>query len=489
MNNLPAHVERCALAPDLSIARVLNGLWQIADLEREGRAFEREAAARAMAQYVEAGFTTFDMADHYGSAEDCAGIFKQRFERDGKAQLLTKWVPKPGAVSREDVRAAMERSLARMRVERIDVLQFHAWNYGDPNWLDCLFWLQELQAEGLIRYLGLTNFDTAHLRVAVKSGVAIVSNQVCYSLLDQRPRARMAKFCDEHGIKLLCYGTLAGGLLTERWLDKAEPSANELSTWSLMKYRRFIEAAGGWRAFQNLLRVVHKVARAHEVSMANVASRFILEQPSVAGVIIGARLGQSEHMADNARLFQFALDEASRTRIDAALAQLQTIPGDCGDEYRKPPYLTASGDLSHHLEDLPPRFIAQTGNDGNRRVFSGTSWEQIAGFCRGVCVGERILISGTTATHRGRAIGGNDPAAQTHFILDKISGALQALGARLEDVVRTRVFVRRIDDWEAVTRAHGERFAEIRPANTLVQAQLVGEEYLVEIEAEAVMRK
>ncbi len=481
-------VERCALAANLNISRVLNGLWQIADLEREGRAFDRENAARAMARYVEAGFTTFDMADHYGSAEDCAGIFKQRYEREHRAQFLTKWVPKPGASTRAEVRAAVQRSLARMKSERIDLLQFHAWNYADPAWLDCLFWLQELKAEGLIRHLGLTNFDTAHLRIAVSSGIEIVSNQVCYSLLDQRPRQRMAEFCVAHGVKLLCYGTVAGGLLTERWLDKAEPAAHELQTWSLLKYRRFVEAAGGWHALQKLLRVVHEAAQAHNVSMANVACRYILDQPGVGGVIIGARLGQSEHIADNLRLFQFTLNDASRARLDEAAASLQAIPGDCGDEYRKPPFLTASGDLSHHVEDMPAPYQTQTGEDGRTRVLSGTKWEQLAGFCRALRMGERILISGTTATHGARAIGGDDAAAQTHCIIDKISGALQTLGARLEDVVRTRVFVKNISDWEAVARAHGERFAAIRPVNTLVQAQLVGEEYLVEMEAEAISR-
>jgi enamine deaminase RidA (YjgF/YER057c/UK114 family) len=120
-------------------------------------------------------------------------------------------------------------------------------------------------------------------------------------------------------------------------------------------------------------------------------------------------------------------------------------------------------------------------------ALSGTSWEQIAGFARAVRRGDRIWVSGTTATHGDRPIGGADPAAQTHFVIDKIEGALNALGARLDDVVRTRVLVRNLTDWEPVARAHGERFRHILPANTLVQAGLVGDEYLVEMEAEAVV--
>lgn len=111
----------------------------------------------------------------------------------------------------------------------------------------------------------------------------------------------------------------------------------------------------------------------------------------------------------------------------------------------------------------------------------------MAGYARAVRSGDRIWVSGTTATHRDRLIGGSDPAAQTHFVIDKIEGALQSLGSRLEDVTRTRVFVNRISDWEPVARAHGDRFRDIRPANTLVEARLVGEQYLVEIEAEAVV--
>ena len=101
--------------------------------------------------------------------------------------------------------------------------------------------------------------------------------------------------------------------------------------------------------------------------------------------------------------------------------------------------------------------------------------------------GDHIYISGTTGTNGDRVIGGNSPAAQMSFVVDKIEGALQAFGAGLQNVVRTRVLVRNIGDWEAVARIHGERFRNIQPANTLVQAELVGDEYLVEMEAEAVL--
>ena len=256
-------VERVELAPGFSISRVLTGLWQIADMERDGGELDPEVTSGSMRPYVEAGFTTFDMADHYGSSEVIAGRFRKRTGGEPSVELLTKWVPKPGNVTRDDVRAAVQRSLDRMEAERLDLLQFHAWSYSDPGWLDCLFWLQELKDEGLIGHLGLTNVDTAHLRIVLHSGIDVVSNQVCYSLVDQRARARMTDLCVEHGVKLLAFGTVAGGLLTERWLGAPEPDVDSLDTWSQMKYRRFVDVAGGWDAFQGLLGAVRRVADKH----------------------------------------------------------------------------------------------------------------------------------------------------------------------------------------------------------------------------------
>lgn len=478
-------VPRLELAPGLTISRVLTGLWQLADMERDGRAIDLEHAADAMRPYVAAGLTTFDMADHYGSAELVAGLFRSKYSAD--VQCLTKWVPKPGRVARAEVRAAVERALQRLRTQSIDLLQYHAWNYADPGWLETLYDLQELKREGLIRHLGLTNVDTAHLRMVKASGIDVVSNQVSFSLLDQRAAGRMAPYCAANGVRLLAYGTVAGGWLTERWVGRPEPDWESTGTWSMMKYGRFMRVAGGWEALQRVLAAARRVADRHGVSIANVATRFILDQPGVAGVIIGARLGERAHIDDTLRLFSFSLSDADRAEIRAALDSLHSIHGDCGDEYRTPPFLTASGDLSHHLQTMPAPYETVIGADRRSRCLTGTVWETVAGFARAVRHGQHIVVSGTTATLGDRVIGGQDAAAQTHFAIDKIEGALQSLGAALTDVVRTRLFVRHVRDWEPVARAHGERFGRIQPANTLVGAELIGDEYLVEVEADAIV--
>lgn len=492
-NNVQAvDVERAELAPDLTISRIVTGLWQVADMERHGRPLDLDAAAAAVQVYCDAGLTTFDMADHYGSAEDIAGRWRQLNPQHAKgAQLFTKWVPAPfrdsAPVSRDDVRVAVQRSLDRLHSDRIDLLQYHAWRFDDPRWLEHLWTLQELKGEGLIRQIGLTNFDSAHLRIAVTSGVEIASNQVCYSPIDHRAQGRMSELCASHNISLLAYGSLAGGFLSPRWLKQPEPDWDALPTWSAMKYGRFIRAAGGWTPFQRVLSALDGVAARHGVSIPNVACRYVLDQPRVAAIIVGARLGESEHIAENLRIFQLRLDASDHATIAEAVGALIAIPGDCGDEYRRPPYLTASGDLSHHVTDFVAPFDVRTGADGRLVALSGTPWETLAGFGRAIRVGNRILVSGTTAAHRGSTISPSDPVAQTHFVIDKLAGALRSLGARLDDVVRTRLFVRDLADWEAVARVHGERFADIMPANTLVQGGLVGDEFLVEMEAEAVV--
>ncbi len=478
--------KQADLSPSLSIPRLIIGLWQIADMEKEQQLDPLRTAA-FMKNYVDAGFTTFDMADHYGSSEIVAGICKNNHPNSLTINLFTKWVPKPGAIDKNEVRKAIQTALDRMQQPSLGLLQFHAWHYPDPSWLDALIFLKEFQEEGLIQHIGVTNFDAHHLRIALAHGIPIVSNQISHSLIDRRALGAMKDVCEQYNVKILAYGTLAGGFLSERWLAQDEPAMKDLQTWSQMKYKRFIDAAGGWQKFQNLLFVLDLIAKKNKSSIANIASRFVLENPNVAAVIVGARLGENAHIADHQKLLNLDLDETDLNSIEEAIAELSPVPGNCGDEYRKPPFLTASGDLSHHLDSIPRVYHPVRISEQREQVYSGTVWEGFAGYSRAVKKGNRILVSGTTATHGHLLVGGNDAAAQTHFVIDKIEAAIESLGGTLNDVVRTRVFVNNIKDWEAVARAHGHRFNGINPANTLVQAQLVGEGYLVEIEAEAML--
>ncbi len=329
-------LQTIQLAPDLQICRILNGMWQVAGGHGQ---INTDSAISEMLEYHMSGFTTWDMADIYGPAEEFLGKFRKGLDENelSKVQALTKFVPSPGPMSRSIVEHYIDQSIQRMNVKSIDVLQFHWWDYNDTSYLDALHHLTKLRDEGKIKHLGLTNFDTERIKIMTEQGFKLVSNQVQFSIIDQRPEVKMIPFCQKHDIKLLTYGTLLGGFLSEKYLGVSEPTRADLDTLSVQKYKNMIDAWGGWQLFQKLLVVLKQIAQTHNAGIANVATRFILDKPSVAGVIIGARLGISEHRVENDRVFRLELDSEDHEKIKSITTQsknLFEVIGDCGAEYR-----------------------------------------------------------------------------------------------------------------------------------------------------------
>ena len=333
-------METRQLSPGLDVCRILNGMWQVAG--GHGYIEPRKAVAE-MVKYHEAGFTSWDLADIYGPAEEFIGDFRKKLAEEKGAQELekvrafTKFVPEPVKMTKSFVEQSIDRSRKRMNVESIDLVQFHWWDYGNVSWLDALLFLSELRDAGKVRNVGLTNFDTAHMQDMADAGIRIASNQVQYSIIDQRPSVKMAEFCRKNNSVIYAYGTICGGLLSEKYLNKEEPSTAWLDTLSLRKYKKMIDIWGGWKLFLELLAELKAVADKHDVSIANVATRYVMDRPSVAGVIIGARLGLAEHRQDNARVFGLRLDDDDRKKIEGVTAKsrdLYAAIGDCGDEYR-----------------------------------------------------------------------------------------------------------------------------------------------------------
>lgn len=332
---------RCyQLASDLRICRILNGMWQVAGGHGT---IDHNLALADMLRYHDAGFTSWDLADIYGPAEDFIGEFRRLLltlkgnEEIERIQSLTKWVPQPGKITRSMVKENIEKSLRRMNVGTLDLLQFHWWDYNNPYYIDALKYLSDLKDKGIIKHIGLTNFDTEHMQIIMDSGSKIISNQVQFSIIDRRPEVKMLSFCQRHNVSLLAYGSICGGLISERYLGKSEPSNVELNTLSLRKYKKMIDAWGGWNLFQDLLTSLKRVGQKHGVSIANVATSYILKKPQVGGVIIGARLGIVEHISDNTQVFGFILDKSDQDEIDSICENandLFEIIGDCGDEYR-----------------------------------------------------------------------------------------------------------------------------------------------------------
>ena len=491
------HPQRIELAPGYTISRVITGLWQVADIEKEGNIMDIESAASALVEYADSGFDTFDMADHYGSAELISGHARKRILKElpkigssVKAKFHTKWCPKPGEMTSQKVRNAVLLSAERLETEQIDLMQFHWWNYEHPHYLEAMEGLQKLKQEGLILNLGLTNFDTDHFHLLLQEGIQIISNQVVVSLFDRRALGHMSRLCLQHGIKLLAYGTVGGGFLSDRWLGKEEPSLSRINDWSKMKYKRFIDQTGGWEKFQHILKVLDRIARKKEVSITNVATRWVLDQPAVGAVIIGARLTESEYRLDNANLFSFTLDQEDHKAINQVLSDTHQINGDCGAEYRQPPFLTAAGDLSDHLEEqksIDP-CLTILGDKNFQRLDSGSYWESVCGYSRALKKGGKILVSGTTATHgKDRVICRDDPRGQAVYILDKILSAISALGGKRSDIVRTRVYLTNREHCDAVSKVHGLYFEGLNPANTTIEVSNLIGDHLVEIEAEAIV--
>jgi aryl-alcohol dehydrogenase-like predicted oxidoreductase len=326
-------METLELAPGYRITRLIKGGWQLST--GHGSApMNAETAVTDMMAFADAGITTFDCADIYTGVEELIGQFRERYRRARGRDVLerikihTKFVPDWSALSSVDrayVTRVIDRSLRRLGQERLDLVQFHWWNYDEPRLAEVAQWLSDLQRDGKIDRLGGTNFDTRHTRALLEAGIELASMQVQYSLLDARPENGLSALAARHGFGLLCYGALAGGFIGERWLGRPEPKG-ALENRSLTKYKLIIDDFGGWDLFQELLRVLKRTADKHGVGIGAVAIRHVLDRPRVAGVIVGAR--DARHLAGVLAADGLRLDRTDETALVAVLARRQGPLGD-----------------------------------------------------------------------------------------------------------------------------------------------------------------
>ncbi len=323
-------IPRHTLRDGYSMSRIIKGGWHLAG---DHGAIDQQQAIEDMARFVEAGITTFDCADIYTGVEELIGRFRHAYPTlAAGVQVHTKFVPDLSDLGTLDsgyVERIIDRSLQRLGMERLDLVQFHWWDYRVRRYVEVALELERLRRAGKIAHIGVTNFDTPRLREIVAAGVPVVSHQLQYSLLDSRPDASMVNFCRINQIALLCYGTVAGGFLSERWLGQPEPgtpSGITLTNRSLIKYKLIIDDFGGWHLFQQLLAVLAQVAARHDTDVATVASRLILDRPQVAAIIVGAT--NSKHLAAHSRLAAVRLDADDLDAIEAVTLQSTGLPGD-----------------------------------------------------------------------------------------------------------------------------------------------------------------
>lgn len=315
-------VTRATLRPGYSCSQVIKGGWQLAG---DHGAVHRADAIRDMEAFVDAGITTFDCADIYVGVEEMIGDFIADLRRRrgagvaNRIQVHTKLVPDLSRLSdltAAEVEAIIDRSLARLQIECVHLVQFYWWDLSQGRAELGLEVLRRCQDKGKVAHLGVTNWDVAETRGFVAAGYDLVSTQVQYSLLDRRPENGLADWAAAHDMQLLCYGTLAGGFLTEAWLGQPDPGF-AFENRSLVKYRLIIDEFGSWKDFQGLLAVLNDVALKHGVSLASVATRWVLDRPQVAAAIVGARYAR--HLPKTLESFQFQLDQADNAAIQAVL--------------------------------------------------------------------------------------------------------------------------------------------------------------------------
>lgn len=317
-------VETARLRPGHEISRVIKGGWQLAG---DHGSVDRATAIADMEAFLDAGITTFDCADIYTGVEEMIGDFIADMRRRRGASVAdrvmvhTKLVPDLGllpTITADQVEAIVDRSLKRLQVDRIDLVQFFWWDMSQGNAVEQLDVLKRCQDKGKIANLGITNWEYTDIRKFTDAGYDIASAQVQYSVLDHRPENGLTDWAAAHDMQILCYGTLAGGFLTSKWLGEPDPGY-AFENRSLIKYRLIIDEFGSWDMFQTLLQTLKAVGDKHGVSLSSVATRWVLDRPQVAAAIVGARYAR--HLPMTLEVFGFALDDDDRTRIGAVLRQ------------------------------------------------------------------------------------------------------------------------------------------------------------------------
>ncbi len=301
--------DRVEIRPGYEVPRFIVGLWQLSEGHRTSP-LGRTEVMDLLSRLVDDGFTTFDCADIYTGVEDLLGTFRAAYAAQhgssaaDRIQIHTKFVPDRDALADIDkpyVERIIDRSLRRLGVDRLDLVQFAWWDYDTPGYVETARWLEELRGAGKIRFLGVTNFDVPHLEEIIDAGVSIATQQVQYSLLDRRPENGMAQFCAANEIGLLCYGALAGGFLSDRYLGAATPNP-PYETRSLTKYRLIIDECAGWERYQELLQMLAEMAERTESSIAQLALRWALERTSVSAALVG--MSQKRSMRDCAKALE-----------------------------------------------------------------------------------------------------------------------------------------------------------------------------------------
>jgi aryl-alcohol dehydrogenase-like predicted oxidoreductase len=304
--------------------KIIMGGWQLAS----GHSAKNENPLSVIEAYYQAGFRVFDCADIYTGVEETIGSFiKAHGLSDIKVH--TKYVPDMAALETltfDQTEAIIDRSRSRLGLEQLHLVQFHWWHYPTGNYLKALESLHTLKQQGKIKEIGLTNFSTEHVSEIVNYGIPIASIQTQYSILDRRATKTLVPLLQKHDIDLLCYGSVAGGLLSGYYLGKVAPQ-EPYENRSLTKYLLILEELGGWDVLQAILKTLKEIADAKETDIASIAAAYCLARDAVRACIIGAR--NHKHLREHIALRDtLTLSEEELANIEKVRVQFNSIPGE-----------------------------------------------------------------------------------------------------------------------------------------------------------------
>lgn len=262
---------------------IIRGCWQLA----AGHS-QQNADIKPILDAIESGFNTFDCADIYLGVEELLGKASKAVTGK-KLRIHTKFVPDLNRlqnIDRKYVENIIDRSLTRLQVECIDLVQFHWWDWKVNNYLLAMEILSELKAEGKIAEIGLTNVNRKYLE-EFSEHFDVASLQAQVSLFDRRVERGVGELCRKKNIKIFAYGCLLGGFVSEKWLGKEEPQLTQLANRSLVKYKLLIDSACGWEEFQRRLTILSELAAKYRCEIANIAVAALLQAGRSDAVIVG----------------------------------------------------------------------------------------------------------------------------------------------------------------------------------------------------------
>ena len=301
--------------------RIIRGGWQLHAADH----VDAEAEAERVLGFMAEGVTTFETSDTYRHVDDALRLAIGRRREAGE--------PLPRVHTRLtlpcDVEAGCRGFMDRLGVAALDLVQIQDWGLDEERILAACEGVQELRMRGRVGDLGLMNMSEATLDRLWQRGVRPRTIQVQLSLLDRRALSALCPWAMAHGVGVLAYGTLAGGLLDARWLGRPDPGFRPTADAHFhAEYRAVVEGFGGWALYQDLLSALDATARACSARIPDVALRWVLDQPGVSAALVGA--SDTSRVAGWRRALSLQWPADGKARLDAVLARSPGLPGPVG---------------------------------------------------------------------------------------------------------------------------------------------------------------